>query len=93
MRYVSPSVWVHNRATECWDTMVPTFIEAEWIKNFQMSEDTFLFLCRQLQPQLQIREKDTMSFSKHPQWLKYTGNCTAEQIASQCSGAVCTYLN
>ncbi|KAG5854939.1 hypothetical protein ANANG_G00043380 [Anguilla anguilla] len=52
IRRVSPSVWVHSRATEWWEIVVPTFTEAQWIKNFRMSKDTFLYLCRRLQPEL-----------------------------------------
>ncbi|XDV26008.1 hypothetical protein PO909_029822 [Leuciscus waleckii] len=47
---VSRSVWIHTRTTEWWDSVVPTFTEAQWIKNLRMSKDTFLYLCRRLQP-------------------------------------------
>ncbi len=42
---------------------------------------------------MQIRQKDTVSFSKQPQKLKCTTNCAAKQVVSLCSGAVCMYLN
>ncbi len=51
-RPVLPSVWVHNSATEWWETVVPTFTEAQWIQNFRMSKDTFQYFCRRLQGEL-----------------------------------------
>ncbi|XP_052407883.1 uncharacterized protein LOC127953028 [Carassius gibelio] len=56
IRRVAPSVWVHNRTTAWWDSVVSTFTEAQWIKNFRMSKDTFMYLCRRLQPQLERQD-------------------------------------
>lgn len=52
MRHASPSVWVQNRATEWWESVIPIFTKAQWIKYFRMPKDTFLYLCHRLQPQL-----------------------------------------
>lgn len=41
-------VWEYDRSSEWWDNVVPTFTDRQWIENFRMSEDTFLFICNRL---------------------------------------------
>lgn len=41
-------VWEYNKSPERWENVVPTFTNRQWLENFQMSEDTFLFICNKL---------------------------------------------
>lgn len=45
-------VWEYDRSSEWWDNIVPTFTDRQWLENFRMSEDTFIFLCNKLRPAL-----------------------------------------
>uniref|UniRef100_A0A3Q3FP78 DDE Tnp4 domain-containing protein n=1 Tax=Kryptolebias marmoratus TaxID=37003 RepID=A0A3Q3FP78_KRYMA len=48
-----PKVWAFNRASEWWDVVVPGFTDAQWLQNFRMSEQTFIYLCNKLCPALE----------------------------------------
>ncbi|XP_077057586.1 uncharacterized protein LOC143710531 [Siphateles boraxobius] len=56
-----PSVWAFNRATEWWDVIVPGFTNAQWVQNFRMSEETFIYLYNKLRP---VMERQDTSFRK-----------------------------
>nr|XP_054600384.1 uncharacterized protein LOC129164417 [Nothobranchius furzeri]XP_054600387.1 uncharacterized protein LOC129164417 [Nothobranchius furzeri] len=45
--------WSLSRSSDWWDNYVPRYTEAQWLKRFRMSEDTFIFLCNKLRPALQ----------------------------------------
>lgn len=42
-----PMVGESNRSSECWDSIVPNFTHSQWLENFRMSEDTYIFLLQQ----------------------------------------------
>ncbi|XP_062302094.1 uncharacterized protein LOC134006997 [Osmerus eperlanus] len=56
-----PSVWAFNRATEWWDVIVPGFTNTQWVQNFRMSEETFIYLCNKLRP---VMEKQNTNFRR-----------------------------
>nr|XP_055023093.1 uncharacterized protein LOC129413421 [Misgurnus anguillicaudatus] len=49
-RRLRPSVWAFDRASEWWDVIVPGFTNSQWLENFRMSEETFVYLCNKLRP-------------------------------------------
>ena len=53
------ALWAQERSTHWWDNIVNShFISDEWLKNFCVSNDTFLYLCEQLRPS--ISKSDTI---------------------------------
>uniref|UniRef100_UPI00358EB018 uncharacterized protein n=1 Tax=Myxine glutinosa TaxID=7769 RepID=UPI00358EB018 len=55
-RRSAPSLWALDRATEWWEVVVPGFTDAQWLENFWMSEETFLYLCRKLRPAMERQD-------------------------------------
>ncbi|XP_042629302.1 protein ANTAGONIST OF LIKE HETEROCHROMATIN PROTEIN 1-like [Cyprinus carpio] len=51
-----PSVWTLNRASEWWGVIVPGFTNTQWLENFRMSEETFIYLCNKLRPAMERRD-------------------------------------
>uniref|UniRef100_A0A8C2HKI6 DDE Tnp4 domain-containing protein n=1 Tax=Cyprinus carpio TaxID=7962 RepID=A0A8C2HKI6_CYPCA len=51
-----PSVWTFNRASEWWGVIVPGFTNTQWLENFRMSEETFIYLCNKLRPAMERRD-------------------------------------
>lgn len=51
--HCSPSVWVHKRVDDWWQTVVPSFTDDQWMQNFRMSRETFQYICRRLKPALE----------------------------------------
>lgn len=49
------ALWMLDRASQWWDTIVPGFTETMWLENFRMSEATFTYLCNKLRPAMQRR--------------------------------------
>uniref|UniRef100_A0A667Z7W3 DDE Tnp4 domain-containing protein n=1 Tax=Myripristis murdjan TaxID=586833 RepID=A0A667Z7W3_9TELE len=47
-----------SRASQWWDSIVPGFMNAQWVENFRMSEETLGFLCNKLRPAME-REDPT----------------------------------
>lgn len=56
-----PTVRVFNQSSEWWDVNVPGFTHEQWLQNFRMSEQTFIYLCDKLRPAL---ERQNTSFSQ-----------------------------
>ncbi|CAH2318916.1 Hypothetical predicted protein [Pelobates cultripes] len=54
-----PVIWALRRANKWWDVTVPGFTHTQWVHNFRMSEETFLYLCAKLRPAM---EKQTTNF-------------------------------
>ncbi|CAH2296351.1 Hypothetical predicted protein [Pelobates cultripes] len=54
-----PVIWALRHANEWWDVTVPGFTHTQWVHNFRMSEETFLYLCAKLRPAM---EKETTNF-------------------------------
>ncbi|XP_054606675.1 uncharacterized protein [Nothobranchius furzeri] len=46
-------VWAIDRSSEWWDVTVPAFTNEQWLQNFRMTEQTFLYLCNKLRPVLE----------------------------------------
>uniref|UniRef100_A0A3Q3BHX7 DDE Tnp4 domain-containing protein n=1 Tax=Kryptolebias marmoratus TaxID=37003 RepID=A0A3Q3BHX7_KRYMA len=55
----SRRLWAFNRASEWWDVVVPGFTDVQWLQNFWMTEQTFIYLCNKLPPAL---ERQHMTF-------------------------------
>ncbi len=55
-RRTAPIVWTHKRSDEWWKVVVPTFSEEQWLKNFRMSKETFLYLCQRVQPAMEKQD-------------------------------------
>ena len=56
---VQRSLWAHERSGEWWDRIVNRcFDNHDWLENFRMSRDTFLYLCQELKPA--IERQDTV---------------------------------
>ncbi|XP_074527630.1 uncharacterized protein LOC141791248 [Halichoeres trimaculatus] len=51
-----PTFWAFNRASEWWDVIVPGFTHTQWVDNFRMSEETFLYLCNKLRPGMEKQD-------------------------------------
>ena len=52
------SIWMHSRSCRWWeDVVLKGFGAHDWIENFRVSRDTFLYLCDQLRPL--IAKQDT----------------------------------
>lgn len=44
-------VWTRERSSTWWNTIVlGTFGEREWVENFRMRKETFMYLCNQVRP-------------------------------------------
>ena len=55
---VERSIWMKKRSSDWWDKVVGgSFTHEEWMENFRMSKETFLYLCDQLK--LFIARDDT----------------------------------
>ena len=55
---VDRSVWSHERSSTWWDRIVnQSFDEGDWLENFRMSRDTFLYLCSELKS---LEKRDTV---------------------------------
>ena len=54
-----PVIWAFPRAKDWWNETVPGFTHRQWVQNFRMSEETFLFLCAKLRPAM---EKKSTNF-------------------------------
>ncbi|XP_033998069.1 protein ANTAGONIST OF LIKE HETEROCHROMATIN PROTEIN 1-like [Trematomus bernacchii] len=52
-----PCVWMLDRATEWWGVIVPSFTHTQWVENFRMSEETYVYLCNKLR--LAMERQDT----------------------------------
>ena len=51
--YINFILYFICRSSQWWDYVVcRTFTSADWIENFRMSRETFLYLCEQLHPRL-----------------------------------------
>ncbi|XP_033985671.1 protein ANTAGONIST OF LIKE HETEROCHROMATIN PROTEIN 1-like [Trematomus bernacchii] len=59
LRRPRPCVWMVDRATEWWNVIVPSFTHTQWVENFRMSEETYVYLCNKLRPAM---EKQDTSF-------------------------------
>ena len=56
---VQRSIWTHERTEEWWDRIVnQCFNHQDWLKNFRMLQDMFLYLCQELTPA--IERQDTV---------------------------------
>ena len=56
---VERTVWTHERSGEWWDRIVNRcFHGRDWLENFRMSRETFLYLCQELRPT--IERQDTV---------------------------------
>ena len=54
------STWAKIRSHTWWDTIVNgTFEEKDWVENFRMRKETFVYLCSQLRPSIE-RKKTKM---------------------------------
>nr|XP_033968160.1 protein ANTAGONIST OF LIKE HETEROCHROMATIN PROTEIN 1-like isoform X1 [Pseudochaenichthys georgianus] len=51
-----PCVWMLDRATEWWGVIVPSFTHTQWVKNFRMSEETYVYLCNKLRPAMERQD-------------------------------------
>nr|XP_033946564.1 protein ANTAGONIST OF LIKE HETEROCHROMATIN PROTEIN 1-like [Pseudochaenichthys georgianus] len=47
-RRIPRSLWVNNRTSAWWETVVPTYTDEQWIKDFRMSKQSFQYLCSRL---------------------------------------------
>ena len=53
------TVWTKERSTHWWEQVVnSSFTPQDWLNNFRMSKDTFLYLCDKLRSS--ISKSDTM---------------------------------
>ena len=51
-------VWTKPRSSEWWDWIVMrTFDEKDWLENFRMGKDTYMYICNELREH--IKKKDT----------------------------------
>lgn len=56
---VQRSLWTHERTGEWWERIVnQCFDRRDWLENFRMSQDTFMYLCEKLKPA--IEKQDTV---------------------------------
>lgn len=44
------AVYLGVQPISCWDVIVPGLINTQWVQNFRMSEETFIYLCNKLRP-------------------------------------------
>ncbi|CAL8311186.1 unnamed protein product [Gadus morhua 'NCC'] len=51
-----PTVWSFSRASTWWESIVPEFTNRQWVDNFRMSEETFMYLCNKMRPALQRQD-------------------------------------
>lgn len=51
-----PTVWAFSRANEWWDVIVPGFTHTQWVHNFRMSEESFLYICAKLRPMMEKQD-------------------------------------
>ncbi|XP_034062531.1 uncharacterized protein LOC117540122 [Gymnodraco acuticeps] len=51
-----PCVWMLDRATEWWGVIVPSFTHTQWVENFRMSEETYVYLCNKLRPAMERQD-------------------------------------
>ncbi|KAK1906619.1 hypothetical protein KUDE01_009015 [Dissostichus eleginoides] len=40
-RRIPRSLWVNNRTSAWWETVVPTYTDVQWIEDFRMSKHSF----------------------------------------------------
>ncbi|KAI9514549.1 hypothetical protein NQZ68_032190 [Dissostichus eleginoides] len=45
-----------NRATEWWGVIGPSFTDTQWVQNFRMSEETYIYLCNKLRPAMERQD-------------------------------------
>ncbi|KAF3851985.1 hypothetical protein F7725_005340 [Dissostichus mawsoni] len=55
-RRIPHSLWVNNRTSAWWETVVPTYTDVQWIKDFRMSKHSFQYLCSRLEATLGRRD-------------------------------------
>ena len=51
-----PTVWSFSRASTWWESIVPEFTNRQWVDNFRMSEETFMYLCNKMRPVLKRQD-------------------------------------
>ena len=48
---------MHERSSTWWDRIVnQCFKGRDWLENFRMSRDTFLYLCKELKPAIERQD-------------------------------------
>ena len=48
------SIWMRQRSCRWWeDVVLQSFQDHDWIENFRVSRNTFLYLCNQLKPAIE----------------------------------------
>ena len=59
MQTVERSIWMKTRSSDWWEIIVmEEFTESDWLENFRMGRDTFIYVCNQLRPY--IKKKRTI---------------------------------
>jgi hypothetical protein len=54
---VQRSLWTHERTGEWWERIVnQCFDRRDWLENFRMSQDTFMYLCEKLKPAIEKQD-------------------------------------
>ena len=57
---VDRHIWVKNRSSDWWNRIVMlSFTESDWLGNFRMGKDTFMYVCNQLRSHIE-RKRTTM---------------------------------
>ncbi|CAM1312244.1 Uncharacterised protein r2_g2256 [Pycnogonum litorale] len=54
--FVCHTIWSRNKSTDWWDNVVNGFTTQQWNKNFRVSYETFLYICDQLRPIIQLKD-------------------------------------
>ena len=48
------TTWIYHRSSHWWEEVVlGSFTEHDWMENFRMTRETFIYLCDQLKPEIE----------------------------------------